>query len=60
MGDNGSKIVHWHRALPPIASQFLAEHTVEADSSRVPGTIAHHDELWVLYRRPADSPLPSP
>jgi hypothetical protein len=46
MSDNGSKVVYWHRALPPIASQFLAEHTVEADSSRVPGTIAHHDELW--------------
>jgi hypothetical protein len=24
----------------------MAEHTVEANSSRVPGTIAHRDELW--------------
>ena len=25
---------------------MMAEHTVEANSSRVPGTLAHRDELW--------------
>ena len=38
--------IFWHRYLPPLAAEFMAEHTVEADSSRVPGTLTHRDELW--------------
>jgi len=38
--------VFWHRELPPIDAEVMAEHTVEANSSRVPGTIAHRGELW--------------
>ena len=38
--------VFWHRDLPPIDAEPIAEHTVEANSSRVPGTLAHRDELW--------------
>lgn len=45
-GKNNGKIVYWHRDLPPLAAEVVAEHTVEAKSSRVPGTIAHRDELW--------------
>lgn len=45
-GDDGSKIVYWHRELPPLEAEPTAEHTVGADSSRVPGTIAHRDQLW--------------
>jgi len=41
-----SKMVYWHRELPPIDAELIAEHTVEATSSRVPGTIEHRDELW--------------
>ena len=41
-----TKIVFWHRELPPLEAELVAEHTVEADSSRVPGTLAHRDELW--------------
>ena len=44
--DNKPKLLYWHRELPPIDAQSIAEHTVEADSGRVPGTIAHRDELW--------------
>ena len=44
--DGGAKVVYWHRDLPPLDAEFVAEHTVEADSRRVPGTIAHRDELW--------------
>jgi hypothetical protein len=44
--DNEPKIVYWHRDLPPLEAELIAEHTVEANSSRVPGTIAHRDELW--------------
>jgi hypothetical protein len=44
-GDD-SKIVYWHRELPPLDAELMEEHRVEADSSRVPGTIAHRDELW--------------
>jgi len=46
-----SEIVYWHRALPPLDAEFVAEHTVEADSNRVPGTIAHRDELWAQCYR---------
>jgi hypothetical protein len=41
-----AKIVYWHRELPPLEADLVAEHTVEATSGRVPGTIAHRDELW--------------
>src|ERR1041384_3338790 len=40
------KIVYWHRELPPLDADLMAEHTVEASSSRVPGTIAQRNELW--------------
>jgi hypothetical protein len=38
--------IYWHRYLPPLTSEFMAEHTVEADSTRVTGMLAHRDELW--------------
>ena len=44
--DNNRKIVYWHRELPPLGADLMAEHTIEAKSGRVPGTIAHRDELW--------------
>jgi hypothetical protein len=40
------KVVYWHRELPPIDAELVAEHTVEATSGRVEGTISHRDELW--------------
>jgi hypothetical protein len=40
------KTVYWHRELPPLDAEIVAEHTVEADSARVSGRIAHRDELW--------------
>jgi hypothetical protein len=40
------KIVYWHRELPPLDAEPLAEHTVEASSRHVAGTIAHRDDLW--------------
>jgi hypothetical protein len=39
-------IVFWHRELPPLQAEPIGEHTVEAVSQRVPGTLAHRDELW--------------
>src|SRR5512138_973880 len=44
--DDAAKVVYWHRDLPPLAAELVAEHTVEANSGRVSGTIAHRDELW--------------
>ena len=41
-----SKVVFWHRDLPPISAEMIGEYTVEATSCRVPGTLAHRDELW--------------
>ena len=46
MDTNEAKIVYWHRELPPLDADLVAEHTLEANSTRVPGTIAHRDELW--------------
>ena len=40
------KAVYWHRELPPPTANAVAEHTVEASSVRVEGTLAHRDELW--------------
>ena len=48
---NATKIVFWHRELPPLSADLVAEHTVEASSSRVPGTLAHRDELWERCHR---------
>lgn len=41
-----SKIVYWHRDLPPLDAEVVAEHTVEARSQRILGTLAHRDEMW--------------
>ena len=40
------QIVFWYRDLPPLDAELVAEHTVEATSGRVAGTISHRDELW--------------
>jgi hypothetical protein len=42
----GKRIIYWHRELPPFDAEAMGEHVVEAASSRVPGTLAHRDELW--------------
>jgi hypothetical protein len=39
-------VVYWHRDLPPLSAEPVDEHTIEADSARIPGTISHRDELW--------------
>ena len=38
--------VYWHRELPPLDAEIVAEHVLEATSGRVQGTLAHRDELW--------------
>ena len=43
---NANKVVYWHRELPPLDADAVAEHIVEATSARVPGTLLHRDELW--------------
>jgi hypothetical protein len=40
------KTVYWHRDLPPLDAEPIAEHTVEANSPRVRGTLEHRGELW--------------
>jgi acyl-coenzyme A synthetase/AMP-(fatty) acid ligase len=46
IGDDATKVIYWHRELPPLDAEALDEHTVEATSNRVPGTLAHRDDLW--------------
>ncbi|HKE86679.1 MAG TPA: hypothetical protein VKB50_23145 [Vicinamibacterales bacterium] len=41
-----TRTVFWHRDLPPLEAEVLGEHTLEAVSVRVPGTLAHRDEIW--------------
>jgi hypothetical protein len=41
-----SHAVYWHRELPPHDAEPIGSHTIEAVSDRVPGTIAHRDEIW--------------
>jgi hypothetical protein len=38
--------IFWHRELPPFDAAAIGEHTVEADSPHVPGTLAHRDHVW--------------
>jgi len=38
--------VYWHRHLPPFDAQPIGEHTVEANSPRIAGTIARREALW--------------
>ena len=40
------KMIYWHRELPPLDAQPMAEHIVEASSAHVPDTITDRDELW--------------
>ena len=40
------KIVFWHRELPPRDAEAIGDHTLEATSGRVPGTLQHRDDLW--------------
>ena len=42
---NGS-LVFWHRELPPLDAETMGEHTVEASSERVQGTLTHGGKLW--------------
>jgi hypothetical protein len=44
--DTKEKIIYWHGELPPLAAEAMGEYIVEATSERVPGTLAHRDELW--------------
>ena len=43
--DNG-KVIYWHRDLPPLDAEPIADHIVEATSVRVKSCLAHRDELW--------------
>ena len=39
-------IVYWHRDLPPLSAEVMADGEVEATSARVAGTLANRDRLW--------------
>ena len=43
---DAAQTVYWHRDLPPLRAEVMGEHTLEAVSGRVPGTLSHRDELW--------------
>jgi hypothetical protein len=51
----GNGTIYWHRELPPMDAEPMGEHTVEASSGRVLGTIDHRDDLWSgCYRQLMD------
>jgi hypothetical protein len=39
-------VVYWHRDLPPRDAEPIGAHTIEATSTRVPGTLIHRAGLW--------------
>ena len=41
-----TKLVYWHRELPPIEAELMAEHAIEGTSNRIRGSLTHGDELW--------------
>lgn len=41
-----ARTIFWHRELPPPDAEPLGDHTVEATSARVAGTLDARDELW--------------
>jgi hypothetical protein len=41
-----TKVIYWHRDLPPLEAEYRGEHIIEAAGARVPSTLAHRDELW--------------
>jgi hypothetical protein len=43
---DGTRIIYWHRDLPPTNAEAAGEDILEANSMRIPGTFAHRDELW--------------
>ena len=45
---SGVPTIYWHRELPPLDAVVLDEYFVDAASTRVPGTLAHRDELWTV------------
>jgi hypothetical protein len=44
--DPNGKAVFWHRELPPRDADAVGDHTIEATSARVPGTLSYRDEMW--------------
>ncbi|MGE0815668.1 MAG: hypothetical protein AB7O28_10770 [Vicinamibacterales bacterium] len=38
--------IYWHRELPPLDTEAMDEHVVEATSDRVAGTITREGGLW--------------
>jgi hypothetical protein len=45
------KVVYWYRELPPLGAEAIADHTIEANSGRIAGTLARRDELWACCYR---------
>lgn len=46
MSDETHQVFYWHRDLPPASADVIGEHSLEASSRPVPGTLNHRDELW--------------
>jgi hypothetical protein len=44
--DVSARVVYWYRELPPLTAEAVGEHTLEADSRRVPLAFARGDEEW--------------
>ncbi len=50
-----STAVYWHRELPPLDAEPIGDHTIEATSDRIPGTLARRDDIWdPCYRQLMD------
>jgi len=41
-----SRVVYWHRELPPREAEPIGAHTIEATSDRLPGPLGNRGEVW--------------
>jgi hypothetical protein len=41
-----TKVIYWHRDLPPLDAERIGEDEVEATSTRVKGDLADRDAKW--------------
>jgi len=46
-----SKVIYWHRELPPFHAEAMGEHIVEAASNRVLGTLVNRDEYGTVVTK---------
>lgn len=45
-GGDSNRTVFWHRELPPLDAEAVEEHTVEAVSASIKGSLSRGEHAW--------------